>query len=212
LRDIQKLIARQIPVVEDHPHVSYGGVSVDAAPVVASAIPSNGHGRSGRNSGGSNNQQQGGQRRNGQQQAGRRHPGNGNQGGQQRNSGHGNQGGGQRNDRPGGRPPRREQPAQQLEPMPGERISNGTEPQRERQQNNGQQGVQRGDQNGQQGVQRGDQNGQQGVQPDGKRNPAQKPPRKNAGELKMPEQGKEYKDPMEGLGLKINRSEGDEKW
>ena len=215
LRDIQKLISRQIPVVEDHPHVSYGGISVDAAPVVASVAPGNsGHGHSGRNQG-----------RSGQQQGGRRNPGNGNQGRQQqRNPGNGNQGGVQRNNQPGGRPPRREQPAQQLEPMPGERISNGADsqagkPEGSDQQNghdNDRQSVQHsGHQRGRGG--RENNGGQQGVQrggqPDGKRDAeVKKPPRKNAGELKMPEQGKAYKDPTEGLNLKIHRSDGDEKW
>src|ERR1700761_2519468 len=31
LQDIQKLIARKIPVVEDHPHVMYGGLSAEAS-------------------------------------------------------------------------------------------------------------------------------------------------------------------------------------
>ena len=255
LRDIQKLISRQIPVVEDHPHVLYGGLPVDAAPVVASADPGHsGHGHSGRNHGRSNNQQ-GGQQRKGQQQGGgRRNPGNGNQGGRGSNqqgiqrggqNGNGNQRSGQRHNQSGGRPPKREQPAQQLEPMPGERISNGAETlsdsvqqdvqpgsqpdngqqnmQRGRQNNNGNQGGQH-NRNNRQGFQRGSQNnggqnngGQQGDpgngQPDGKRSAEQKkPPRKNAGELKMPEQGKDYKDPLDGIDQKINRIEGDERW
>lgn len=214
LRDIQKLIARQIPVVDDHPHVLYGGLPVDAAPVIASAIPGNdGRGHSGRNQGsqgGSNNQQQNGQRRKGQQQGGRRNPANGNLGGQQqRNVGNGNQVGGQRNSQSGGRPPKPEQPAQPLEPLPGERISNAAEPQRDGQEVN-ENGHQTGHSNGRRGAQ---QPGKQGVQPDGKRDgDAKRPPRKNAGELKMPGQGKEYKDPIEGIKLKINRSDGDEKW
>ena len=55
-----------------------------------------------------------------------------------------------------------------------------------------------------------------GGQPDGRRNPNDparpRPPRKNAAELKMPEQKKDYKDPLEDIEFKINRSEGDEKW
>ena len=58
--------------------------------------------------------------------------------------------------------------------------------------------------------------GRTGGQPDGRRNPNDpgrpKPPRKNAAELKMPEQKKDYKDPLEDIEFKINRSEGDEKW
>jgi len=241
LRDIQKLITRQIPVVEDHPHVLYGGLSVDAVPSVASAAP-DGSGHPARHHNGGNNRNPGGQRRmgqpgNGQQQGnGRRNPGgqqqnNGsqrrrseNQGDQQRNN---PAGGGQRNNAHGGRPPKREQPAEQLEPMPGESFGasevrppvNTSHP--ENQPESGNAGgaapdkrpeAQRGrQQNGHQG--RGV-NQQSGGQPDGKRGPGgpQKPPRKNIGELKMPEQGKVYKDPTEDLGLKINRSEGDEKW
>jgi hypothetical protein len=42
----------------------------------------------------------------------------------------------------------------------------------------------------------------------------ERPPvkRKNLAELKMPEPKKEYKDPTEDIRLKINRSDGDEKW
>ncbi|HEX3935127.1 MAG TPA: hypothetical protein VHW43_10650, partial [Puia sp.] len=137
-------------------------------------------------------------------------------GGEQRNN---PAGGGQRNNPNGGRPPRREQPAEQLEPMPGENFGGNhvdepqppvntgqpeagnaagavpnkrPEPQRDRQQSGN----------------------PVGGQPDGKRGAGgpPRPPRKNAGELKMPEQGKAYKDPTEDLGLKINRIEGDEKW
>src|ERR1700744_1840210 len=61
LRDIQKLIARQIPVVEDHPHMLYGGLAVEAVP---SAAPAASH--PARHNGG-NHRNQGGQRRNGQQ-------------------------------------------------------------------------------------------------------------------------------------------------
>ena len=240
LRDIQKLITRQIPVVEDHPHVMYGGLAIDAVPSVASAAPGTG-GHPARHNSGAGNRNQGsgrrqGQRGNGQQQGnGRRNPGGeqqnngnprrhpGNQGEQQRNN---PAGGGQRNVPHGGRAPRREQPAEQLEPMPGENFGGSRasepqapvntsqpeggnaagvvhnkrpEPQRDRQPEANQGADQRKPVSG---------------QPDAKRGPGgpPRPPRKNAGELKMPEQGKAYKDPTEDLGLKINRIEGDEKW
>ncbi|HEV2479346.1 MAG TPA: DEAD/DEAH box helicase [Puia sp.] len=287
LRDIQKLISRQIPVVEDHPHVMYGGLSVDAVPSVASAAshPARHNGGNNRNPGGGRGK---GQQGNGQQQ------GNGRQrqaDGQRNNPA----AGGGRNNAHGGRPPKREQPAeQQLEPMPGESIggkraedaqaalnTGGDQVQQSQQdgrvanqqaagrgrghngnqsqganQNNGD-GQGRGNQNqsgghgrgrggnqghgGNQGrgvsqgnagnqsnggsqssagnqSSAGDQSngggqGHGGNQPEGRRGAGpQKPPRKNAGELKMPEQGKAYKDPLEGLGLKIKRDDGDEKW
>ncbi len=47
LRDIQKLIARSIPVVEDHPHVMVGGLSY-RAPVVANPAPAGRNGARGR--------------------------------------------------------------------------------------------------------------------------------------------------------------------
>jgi ATP-dependent RNA helicase RhlE len=256
LRDIQKLIARQIPVVEDHPHVLYGGLAVDAVPGVASAAshPARHNGPGNRN--------QGGERRNRQQ---------GNGGGQ--GNGRQRQAGGQRNNPAdagqrnnnahGGRPPKREQPAEQLlEPMPGENFGgqrtedaqapvnsgdgqqnghggnqqdaararghNGNQNggqgrggnlQNSGNQNQGGRGRSRGGNQGRgsnqsSGDNQGNDNnqGNGGVQPEGKRGAGPQKPRKNIGELKMPEQGKAYKDPLEDLGLKINRSEGDEKW
>jgi len=47
LRDIQKLIARSIPVVEDHPHVMVGGLPY-RAPVVANPAPAGRNGARGR--------------------------------------------------------------------------------------------------------------------------------------------------------------------
>ena len=58
LRDIQKLIARSIPVVEDHPHVMVGGVA--SRPVLAQATPAPGHGTESRAAASSRN---GGERR-----------------------------------------------------------------------------------------------------------------------------------------------------
>ena len=55
LQDIQKLIARPIPVVEDHPHVMHASLSY-RAPVVASSVASrDGSGNGRRDAGGSGN-------------------------------------------------------------------------------------------------------------------------------------------------------------
>jgi ATP-dependent RNA helicase RhlE len=254
LRDIQKLIARQIPVVEDHPHVLYGGISLDAPAV------SSGNSQGGRNSGGRGNND--GQRRNGQQQGGVRRDnrdnrgnGNGNNGGNSGrgnggNAGRGNNGGIQRNNASNnagsGRPPRREprpegmQPTERPEdgrqqgylgdePAPWERNepvqsagvhSTGQGQSTERVQSTGQEGQEQQngsvDKRGTEPQRDRQQQGRTGGQPDGRRNPNDparpRPPRKNAAELKMPEQKKEYKDPLEDIEFKINRSEGDEKW
>ena len=250
LRDIQKLIARQIPVVEDHPHVLYGGISSEAP--TASAV-SNGNGQGGRNNGGRGNND--GQRRNGQQSGGMRRDGRdgrdgrgngGNNGGGGRGNGgggRGNNGGIQRNNASNnagsGRPPRRDprpegmQPADRPEdgrqgylgdePAPWER--NEPIPSAGIQSTGQGQSTEQGGQEQQNGSgdnrrtepQRGRQPQQRtGGQPDGRRNPNDparpRPPRKNAAELKMPEQKKDYKDPLEDIEFKINRSEGDEKW
>jgi ATP-dependent RNA helicase RhlE len=100
LQDIQKLIARAIPVVEDHPHVMQGGLSYRAPVVVSSpAGGRNGSGNGRRESGGSGN----GRR----EQSG---SGNGSRG--RNNSGSGNGAGQQRRERPGQPMPARErQPA-----------------------------------------------------------------------------------------------------
>jgi ATP-dependent RNA helicase RhlE len=261
LRDIQKLIARQIPVVEDHPHVLYGGISVDAP---TDSANSNGNSQGGRSTGGRGNND--GQRRNGQQQGGMRRDGrgngNGNNGG---NGGRGNNGGMQRNNPSSGRPPRRderpgqrptqrpaqspegnrdaERPAQRPEERPTQRPE-GTEniPQNylgdepapweraepvrsaervqptEREPQQQQDGSVEGSTDKRRPEPQRDRQpqGRTGGQPDGRRNPNDparpRPPRKNAAELKMPEQKKDYKDPLEDIEFKINRSEGDEKW
>jgi ATP-dependent RNA helicase RhlE len=248
LRDIQKLIARQIPVVEDHPHVLYGGISTDAPVINAS---SNGNGQSGRNNSGRGNND--GQRRNGQQQGGMRRDnrGNGSSGnnggsggrGNGGNAGRGNNSGIQRNNASNnagsGRPPRREPRPEGMQPTErpeeGRQGYLGDEPASwERNepiastgiQSTGVQSTGHGEQEQQSGAadkrrtepQRDRQPQQQrtGGQPDGRRNPNDparpRPPRKNAAELKMPEQKKDYKDPLEDIEFKINRSEGDEKW
>ncbi len=238
LRDIQKLIARQIPVVEDHPHVLYGGISVDAP--TASANHSNGNSQGGRGNGGRGNND--GQSRNGQQQGGMRRDGRGN--GNGGNGGRGNNGGNQRNNRSSGRPPRRDdRPAQrpiqrpaQLpegtenipqnylgdEPAPWERAEPMQSAERVQPTQREPQQDQNGSAEGAAGKRRPEPQrdrqpqGRTGGQPDGRRNPNDparpRPPRKNAAELKMPEQKKDYKDPLEDIEFKINRSEGDEKW
>jgi ATP-dependent RNA helicase RhlE len=102
LRDIQKLIARQIPVVEDHPHAMHASLATHApvseevvARAVASRNNSNG-GNNGRNRDRDGNRNRDNQRRSGRQQQ---------QGNQQQNNPQ--------------RPPRREpQPAQRREPSP----------------------------------------------------------------------------------------------
>src|SRR6201992_4060477 len=76
LRDIQKLIARQIPVVEDHPHVSVGGISVQSASATLPArTAQNGHNRS--------NNQQRPKRPGGNGNTGNGNAGNGNNNGEQ---------------------------------------------------------------------------------------------------------------------------------
>ncbi len=238
LRDIQKLISRQIPVVEDHPHVLYGGVSVEAAPTTNRANYGRGNG-GGRNDGGRNdgNRNDGGQRGGRQQQGGQRrnNPGNGN----------GSQGRQQRND---GRPPRRDQrPAGPVaESFSGEQVEVDIERRIEMQQeaniakaaDNRRPEAQRGNlseprrdklpeqQRDRQPEQQRDRQPEQqrDRQPEPQRAKQPEPQRGKPGapdrprkirpahELKMPEQKKEYKDPLENVDFKVNRSEGDEKW
>ena len=125
LRDIQKLISRQIPVVEDHPHVM--GISlVTPAPTAAAVVARpevsrnrNGGGDAGRNNGGVARRDN--QRGRGQQQLQgnqRRNPAGGGQAGQQAGNGviqpEGRQNSGQQE----GRPPKREQrPEPKREPQ-----------------------------------------------------------------------------------------------
>ena len=232
LRDIQRLISRQIPVVEDHPHVSYGGVAVETAAEVASVII--GHG--GRSGSERDNQQRGGQQQNNQ----RRNPAGGGQGGRRNAPGNGQQNNGRRNGVAGGGN------GQQQNGNPAVGGGNGRNERR---------GVVAGGGNGQQHRGRRDivTNGgneqehtggdislgddvrlpieqaaerpakeeQRPVKAEGQGDAGRKRPggsdrppvkRKNLGELKMPEQKKEYKDPTDGIQFKINRSDGDEKW
>ncbi len=245
LRDIQKLISRQIPVVEDHPHVLYGGVSTDAPTVSAT---SNGNSQGGRSSGGRSNndsqrrngQQQGGMRRDGRGSGNANNVGNGGRGNNGGNGGRGNNGGTQRTNPSSGRPPRRDQrpperpegsrnaegperterteniPQNYLgdEPAPWERTDPAQSAERVQPTRREPQQQQGGSMEN--GTDKRRPEPQRPGQPDGRRNPNDparpRPPRKNAAELKMPEQKKDYKDPLEDIEFKINRSEGDEKW
>ncbi len=223
LRDIQKLISRQIPVVEDHPHVLYGGISMETASTGATAN------QGGRNNAGTGNRNDGGQRRN--------NPGNGNrngqqQGGQRRNS---SGGGLQRNNNNNGRPPRRDQqpgrapqqPLSEQERLMPE-LQHLPEQQAEKAVDQHHDGQHNGDIASAPERRRPEQQrsrppqATRGGAPEQKRNgsqpagnaPGADRPRKirPAHELKSPEAGKEYKDPLENIDLKINRIEGDEKW
>lgn len=132
LRDIQKLIARSIPVVEDHPHVMAAGLRV-ALPTVAAKSPAQ-----------PRKDQQGGQGNNGRNQAGHGRNGSGNGASKRapvnqapikrepvnQGNGHppGEKPGHQRNNPPSnqqnGRPPRQEQPRKKTNkealPMPAQ--------------------------------------------------------------------------------------------
>lgn len=229
LRDIQKLIARQIPVVEDHPHVLYGGISMETTSTTGATAN-----QSGRNNAGAGNRNDGGQRRN--------NPGNGNrngqqQGGQRRN----NPGGGIQRNSNNGRPPRRDQrperPPQQrvpgqerlseqerlnpeLQHLPEERIEKAVDQHPDGQHHPEKASAPERRRPEQQRSRPPHAAG--GGAPEQKRNgsqpggnaPGTDRPRKirPAHELKSPEAGKEYKDPLENIDLKINRIEGDEKW
>ncbi len=98
LRDIQKLIARQIPVVEDHPHAMHGG-SLNTAVPAAGSGPSDPSGNNRRNDGRSNPRREGGNQqgrsnnpgRNGGQQQGRNNASQPGRGGSQQQRRDGNQ-------------------------------------------------------------------------------------------------------------------------
>jgi ATP-dependent RNA helicase RhlE len=212
LRDIQRLISRQIPVVEDHPHVLVGGIS--AAPASETAVvtlneqrrnPSGGQPQRGtrRNAPG-NGQQQNRHRdpaaggRNGQQ------PGNnGKQGGSgEQRSGNGQQPGGGRQ-KPSGRGG--------LHPNGGRRKVSGLEQQPIEVQDTIMDDVKLpGESPAEQPAKPAEQPAKRDQRPGRSDRPPVK--RKNAGELKMPEQKKEYKDPMDDMQFRINQSDGDERW
>jgi len=201
LRDIQKLISRQIPVVEDHPHVLIGGIS--AVPVTAVAVAASGNG-------GRSGSDRDSQRRKGQQQNNQRRDASG---GQQQNGGRSNAARGNGHQQNGGR---RNAPGGNGLQNGGRRnVTGGNGHQQNDVQDTiiddvrlpGESAAEQPAKRDQRPVER--QTADSRKRPGGDRPPVK---RKNAGELKMPEQKKEYKDPMEEIRLKINRSDGDEKW
>ena len=183
LRDIQKLIARSIPVVEDHPHVMAGGLRV-ALPAVAAKSPvqprkdqQNQQGR------------QGGQGNNGRNQAAHGRNGSGN-GAVKREP---------VNQQPVKRKPLHQPPAE----VKREPVSQQAEVKREPvNQGNGHPPKEKPEQQ---------RNTPPSNQQNG-RPPRQEQPKKrtNKEALPMPAQGKVHSDPS--LPFRINRAEGDERW
>jgi ATP-dependent RNA helicase RhlE len=190
LRDIQRLISRQIPVVEDHPHVLVGGISV--APTLAAAASGN-DGRPVSANGGRQTSGKDNQRRKGQQQNNQRR----NAGGSER------QNAGRRN-APGN--------GQQLNGSrnPAAAGSDGQNILMDDVRLPGEQATERPAKRDQRPIRTDGKGGEDRKRPAGNDRPPVK--RKNAGELKMPEQKKEYKDPMDEMQFKINQSKGDERW
>jgi ATP-dependent RNA helicase RhlE len=196
LRDIQRLIAAQIPVVEDHPHPMDGSMPAAPAANAVSGNTSNGNsanGKPGGNRRGDQQRQENGQRRNGRQQAGDQRRNGQQQAGNQRRNNGGQQASRQRNNNSSGgrqvsaggqdRPPKQEQQAKRTEVA--------AEIKRPEPQN---------------GKPEGNNN-------PGQRNPAEKPRKfRPAVELKNPTPGKDYTDPMADINQKVNQSAGDEKW
>jgi ATP-dependent RNA helicase RhlE len=164
LRDIQKLIARNIPVVEDHPHVMVGGLPY-RAPVAASPVPAvrNGRGQNGRQPSG---RQQEAPKRNGEVR------------------------------RPE-QPKRREEPRRNSEvKRPGEsrrppEIKRPEEPKRSEEQKRREEP-------------------KRSEEPKRREEPKLNAKLRRNGEVKPPEERKPY-EPTD-FSIKINRSEGDEKW
>ena len=214
LRDIQKLIARPIPVVEDHPHVMHGGLSVSSAATETMTArgerSDNGRNNNGGNGGRNNNGRSngGGQRGRGQQQQGSQRRNASNNSGN--NSGNGARTGQQQNNQQQGRPPRREQrperPGQTetqelgIERMErAERAERRPEPQRDRAPE-----PQREKRPEPQRDRRAEP--QRDRQPGGAERIAKERP---AAEVK-----KEPKAPLDdnGLPFKVNQAAGDEKW
>ncbi|HEY4110681.1 DEAD/DEAH box helicase [Puia sp.] len=219
LRDIQKLIARQIPVVEDHPHVMHASLATHSPvseEVVARAEANRNGGGNGRNNNGGNRNRDN-QRRNGRPQ----------------------------NDRQQSRPPRREnQPDQRREPQqrrpvlpeqqgrevteapgllefeaqPEQQRERQPEQQRERQpeqRREGQPDQRRQPQPERRREPQPEQRRER--QPEQRRDQRPEPRREQrpASETnREPEIKKEPKAPLgeDGLPFKVNQSAGDEKW
>ena len=200
LRDIQKLIAKPIPVVEDHPHVMSGSFS--GAPVMAAGSGSSSGNSAGRNGGRGQQQNRGGDPR--------RRGGGGQQNGNGRRPSGGQVGhGGER------------QQSQQSRPPMGE--NRGGKPALVRRP---EQPVQESQQTAPEGIQQpseqkhiGQQPGAVSQQPVRKAPPERKRPdqpqrtRPNPGMLSTPAPKKDIK-PVDDTNFPfdINQSAGDEKW
>jgi len=209
LRDIQKLIARQIPVVEDHPHVMHASLATHSPvseDVVARAEANRNHGggNGGRNNhGGNRNRDK--QRRPGQPQ----------------------------NNQQQGRPPRREpQPAQRREPVQRPEPQHGqatgeapgllqheSQPEQQAEQRRERQPEQKRDRRPEQSrdrqpEQRKGEAGGHGRDRQSERGKGEasgvRKPRPNPEQLSNPGEKKTFEET--NFSVKINRSEGDEKW
>jgi len=210
LRDIQKLIAKPIPVVEDHPHVmsgSFSGALVMAAGSGNAASFSNASGRGsdrGRqnNQGNQNrgrNQQNQGRGRDNQQNQGRGHDNQGNQG--KRREPQNNQ---QRSQQNNG-----QQNAHQLENSHQQESGDQLQNSNQQQHNGG--GIPRKKEGGQQNTD----NSQQAKRPMPERKRPDQPQRTrpNPGMLSSPAPKKVDKPNDDGnFPFQVNQSAGDEKW
>ena len=216
LRDIQKLIARQIPVVEDHPHTMHASLATHAAvseDVVARAEAERnnrnaGHGRNvGRNNGRGNNRN-GDQRRNGQQQNNQQRPPRREPQPEQR-----------RERQPEQR--RGVQPGQRREPQPAPNDVKGEAPgllalESQSEQRREAQPEQRREPQSEQRREPQPEKRRE-PQPEKRRNPQpeQRPekkpePRKNKSELAEPKSKAPFEET--NFPFKVNRADGDEKW
>ncbi|HEY6899135.1 MAG TPA: DEAD/DEAH box helicase [Puia sp.] len=194
LRDIQKLIAKTIPVVEEHPHVMQAGVS--GVTVVAAG---SGH-SSGRNGG--RGQQQNNNNNNGRRQQNQGRPPRregAEQQGEQGGRKHGEQGGRQQ----GGQQRRDRRPEQVGQQQAGERQ--GAERQVAERQGVESQGAES------QGAERPVKKERPPME---RKRPEQQPrTRPNPGMMSSPAAKKDVKTfDADDLGMNINQSAGDEKW
>jgi len=210
LRDIQKLIAKPIPVVEDHPHVMHASLSSYRAPVVASS------GAGGRDRSGNGRRESSGGRESSGAGNGRRGPSNG----RRESSGAGN---GRREHSGNGRPERSEsgngrpvaeirRPVQAPEQQPGQasQPSRRLEIKRPEQQQEPRRELQHEPKL----------EPQREVQREPKREPQREPQREPKREPQRDVQREAQREPQRdrqlpedgGLPVKINQSQGDEKW
>ncbi|HEY4334945.1 MAG TPA: DEAD/DEAH box helicase [Puia sp.] len=208
LRDIQKLIARQIPVVEDHPHAMHASLATHAAvseDVVARAEANRNNGGGRNNSGGNrgrDNQRRRGQPQNNQQQSRppRREP----QPGRDRRAGEVS-GVQRREPQPGqqgseapGLLLHESQPEQVQKPQPEQHTERQTEQRTERQPE------QRTERQPEQKRERQPERGKPEA-------PAVRKPRPNPEQLSTPEAKKKPHEDT-NFSVKLNQSAGDEKW